>query len=396
MKCKVCQTPTKIIQHKQLSMITPHGYPLDGELSLSLCEICGFVSNISSSCQSDYERYYTNFNKHQVRSPESIDWDFEYFSNLIRFMESSTGTSLEGTRILDYGSGTRQFSTQALDAGAEIAHNLDVGVELDPALYDWVVSTHCFEHLPNPLGDLRQLVGVLKIDGYVCIAVPNLSRYADTYYGPWSNFDLEHINHFHFESLSRVMQESGLRVEAHRVVDRLVGPTLAYPEVLVIARKTESTGPQRSLPATFDSGLLLDELFEKYTDDVSRILDCIDSLQSSTSSASDEKDVLFGFYGLSSYAFRVIQILQIERPEFKITFFADSDERLCGLELLNANILNFTQYQSFVASMRQEGYQVVTLVAAINGYRVLDMLAQATSSIDSTVIMLPPDCQNRR
>lgn len=394
MHCRICGNLATEYKHNQLAFAVPDAYPLAGDMRLFLCEGCDFVFSCTSSKPADYTAYYSQFNKHQVRATDAIRRDSDYFSGLLDFLGAASTASITGSRILDFGSGSRDFSRLALAKGAEAATNYDVGQgDLDEE-YDWIVSTHCFEHLMDPREELRELTRHLTPGGHVCIGVPDLDRYRDVYYGPWSHFDLEHINHFNYKSLQHLFASAGLRPVAFRQCDRLVGPTLAYPEILIVGMKPIDQDKRRFIEENLDK--FLQDLIADYELDLESTLESIERAYDRALRSSDDGLVTIGFYGISSYALRVISMLSEKRPELTLDFFADTDIRLKGMRLFGHPIMDFDSYVDFVAKEGSRGHVVVTLVAAINGYRIVDMLKHSDMHLKSELILLPPECQNRK
>ena len=388
--------PTSFLEHTHMAMQVPNDYPLSGQLKLAMCKECDFVGNISPSGEEEYVNYYTDFNKHKSRDSDSMVRDTNYFNGLIEFMVSSTGSGLEGVSVLDYGSATGQFSSLARTAGAVQADNADVGIEMPTKEYNWIVSTHCFEHLIDPHRDIKALARQLAQEGHLLIAVPDLQRYPETYYGPWAHFDLEHINHFSFKSICALMESVGLNVVAHRSVDRLVGATLAYPEILVIGKRPAETDGTEFISGGKDIEHRLSSLIARYEDDLAQTLDAIDNILDIHRSKDPSGKTSVGFYGLSSFAFRIINVLSLERPNLKINFYADSDSRLKGLKMgAQIKIFDRDEYEEYVAAIVSQGGRVITLIAAINGYRILEALSLTQRPDEAMVVLLPPECQNR-
>lgn len=112
-----------------------------------------------------------------------------------------------GACVLDYGSGSGEFLAEGADRGwkmegvepgqayAMYARRMGLRVHADlpqPAYrYDAITSHHVFEHLRDPAGTLRELVALLKSEGIIYLAVPDMGP------SPRPAFDRLHFVHVH-------------------------------------------------------------------------------------------------------------------------------------------------------------------------------------------------------
>jgi 2-polyprenyl-3-methyl-5-hydroxy-6-metoxy-1,4-benzoquinol methylase len=90
--------------------------------------------------------------------------------------------------------------------------------------HDAAVLVNVLEHVPDPRKVLGQVRGLLRPGGYVCLRVPNdfnalqAAAQAELATGPWWVAVPDHVNYFDFESLGRLLQETGYR-EVRRTTD---------------------------------------------------------------------------------------------------------------------------------------------------------------------------------
>jgi hypothetical protein len=394
MKCKICDSTAIIYTHKYLSMLVPEGFPLPGELDLNFCRECQFISNSSSAIELNYTEYYTELNKHQIREGNLFEIDEIYFKELIEYISSNSEFSFIGSRILDFGSGALLFSELAKVAGAESAENYDVGMKgIAHTKYDLIVSTHTFEHILDPVQIFQDLLMLLRKDGYIAIAVPDASTYAKAYYGPYSHFDLEHINHFSIPSLTAMFDRFGLEVVAVRSSERRVSPTLAYSEVLLVGRKTQADSTARPEIGTFNAERELQSLFELYDQDFATTLK---AFQSAIQDAESKGNSKFAIYGLSSHAFRLLNALNQLNLLSIIDFYGDSDSRLSKYSFQEKPILNKKEFYEEIDKLTKAGSTLVIFVFAINSFRIVEMFEKELPLNSIRLVALPPDSQNRK
>jgi SAM-dependent methyltransferase len=374
-------------------MLTPEAYPLSGNLALQCCDKCGFISNLSGDSPKAYDAYYQKLNKHVARSSPQLELqDKQYFSSLLKYIQENSHLKILDASILDYGAGAHIFSDICLQFGAKEVLNFDVGMEsFGGRHFDLVVATHTFEHLPNPLEDLRRLVDSVKDGGIVAISTPDASAYEDCYYGPYNHFDLEHINHFSPQSMNRLCQEVGLDVLAIRQGERLVAEGLAYSDLLIVATKrTPSKEQLIAVPSFHASEFLCDFLTKNGTDFEQTTRDIKDIL----SEAANFPRAFVAIYGLSSYAFRVMGFMKNAELLDKVDFFADSDPRLTGMHLFSdKKVLSRFEFESRIEENPRSRFFVI--VASVNSHRILDMFASSEKMRNCIVRTVGPSTKNR-
>jgi SAM-dependent methyltransferase len=372
-------------------MMTPTGYPLDGGLSIGVCHNCDFVFNLGSSVEQDYDRYYLTLNKHNKRSPNHLEIDVIYFKQLIEFININAQFNLIGKKILDFGSATNIMSEILLGNGAQSVVNFDYGQsETDMTEFDLIISTHTFEHILDVRKTFEQLLKLLKVGGLIVIAVPDLSSYFETYYGPFAQFDLEHINHFTENSLTLLFESCNVNKISTRKSERLVGPFLAYSEVLIIGRKELGEFKKDKISTLMQTSL--DKLFLKYEKDMELMYE---SFENHISLAEKNNRVIFSFYGLSSYTFRFFNMIQDLGQFQKISFFGDSDSRLNEFNYLEQTILDKDEYLKIVTEFTKKGYTFYIFICVINYQGILKMLEEFADNGNVKVVRLEPETQNR-
>jgi hypothetical protein len=79
-----------------------------------------------------------------------------------------------------------------------------------PRSFDCIVLSGVLEHVRDLHGALRDLVPLLKTNGFLYIEVPDAGAYAEYLYSPFQDFNTEHINHFSQASLRSLVRRFGL------------------------------------------------------------------------------------------------------------------------------------------------------------------------------------------
>ena len=155
-------------------------------------------------------------------------------------------------RLLDVGCGRgelasafvrRGWSAAGLDPSAEAvawARSLGVDahrgtletVDLAKASFDAVLFHHALEHVPDPVGDLRRSLELLRPGGRLVVAVPYWDSWQRRRFGSrWFHLDVpRHLQHFDAESLAGAVTRAGLRPIQSWIVTSTVGllGTLQY------------------------------------------------------------------------------------------------------------------------------------------------------------------------
>ena len=149
---------------------------------------------------------------------------------------------------IDIGCGTHPFHKSAIGYDTLISpeQRADLALPFPDNHFDYVHSSHCLEHMPNPNTTLWEWWRILKPNGHMIILAPDFGLYEQR---RWPS----HYNHDHktYWSLTKLIQAINILpgaeiVEAHRnsdnydftpkFYDRTLGPALA--DIEVIALKT--------------------------------------------------------------------------------------------------------------------------------------------------------------
>ncbi len=133
--------------------------------------------------------------------------------------------------LLDLGCGTgdflltakqggwKTFGTEPGDAARKLAQSKGLEVSLDSQLFahgsfDIITMWHVLEHVPDPDSQMREILRLLRSDGYVLIAVPNFKSHDAKHYGRhWAAYDVpRHLWHFSRKSIDNLARRHGMEV----------------------------------------------------------------------------------------------------------------------------------------------------------------------------------------
>jgi len=237
--CQVCGCECTYVRQVPES-IGNKVFPIPDPSKLYLCSSCGFLANDKVDASS-YAQYYIEFNRHSQRSQSLLAVDNHYYHRLLSRLDALI--SLKGdsfSRCLDIGPGDNMFSATLAEYTNANISTYDVGQEFPDNTYDLITLFHTFEHWHSPKQDLAEFVRLLSPSGLVYITVPDLQRYSSTYYGAYAAIDSEHINHFSAYSLQRLLNLVGLKVISWIHSDRQVSESVYYPEIQIIAARTDN------------------------------------------------------------------------------------------------------------------------------------------------------------
>jgi SAM-dependent methyltransferase len=139
-------------------------------------------------------------------------------------------------RVLDIGCGdgkllaalaARGFECTGTELNPRVREGLPAGIDvrvvtggvtqagLPAQAFDVVVLRHVLEHLPDPFETLHEVRRIIKPEGTLIIAVPNLASWqARRTREHWFHLDLpRHLYHFSPNTLGRALEHSGFRLE---------------------------------------------------------------------------------------------------------------------------------------------------------------------------------------
>jgi len=87
--------------------------------------------------------------------------------------------------------------------------------QFEPNTFDVVTMWHVFEHVLSPTETLEQIKRVLKPNGRVILALPNIGSKPAQWFGIyWFALDLpRHLTHFSSTTLTKLFEKNGYKVE---------------------------------------------------------------------------------------------------------------------------------------------------------------------------------------
>src|SRR2546422_247819 len=150
--------------------------------------------------------------------------------------------SLRG-RLLDVGCGSGQFLAQMQQLGWEVmgvepdpvaagvAHrmfHLNVasgtleGARLPESSFDVVTMNHVIEHVPDPIGSLRECNRVLREGGRLIVVTPNVDSLGHRFFNrSWRGLEVpRHLQLFTLQALGACAERAGLRASELRTTAR--------------------------------------------------------------------------------------------------------------------------------------------------------------------------------
>jgi 2-polyprenyl-3-methyl-5-hydroxy-6-metoxy-1,4-benzoquinol methylase len=114
--------------------------------------------------------------------------------------------------------GTEISETAARNAASISGANVFVGklkkARFKKNYFDVITLWHTFEHIPNPLEILEEIYRILKKDGLLVIAVPNIESFQSKIAKEkWYHLDVPyHYNHYSPETLRKIIEKANFKV----------------------------------------------------------------------------------------------------------------------------------------------------------------------------------------
>lgn len=210
----------------------------DESFTVQKCNSCGFRFTNPIPLEKDLGSYYgaDNYMSHATKSRKGL---MPFVYKRVRKMNLNIKLRLvkkyaKAKSILDIGAGngfflnaarTAGFHVQGLepdDKAREVA-NSDFKLDLNPPesiasiesdSLDVITMWHVLEHVYHLKRDIKEISRVLKDDGALILALPNIDSYDSKYYKEyWDGLDLPlHLYHFTPKDVSNLFEQIGMEV----------------------------------------------------------------------------------------------------------------------------------------------------------------------------------------
>lgn len=231
-RCPICDSLEQEI------FLRSKDYSVSGEsFNVVACKNCGFHFTNPIPAEDRIGSYYKSdaYVSHSSSKKGIINriYHIVRWYSLRRKRKLIDSLSL-GRRLLDIGAGTGHFCRVAKEGGWKVTGlepDLDAraiaktinGVDLLPIeelynlneeKFDVVSMWHVLEHVYHLNRDVEQLLSLLKPDGVLVIAVPNMASYDAKYYKEhWAAYDLPiHLYHFTEPDIRRLFEKFNVEV----------------------------------------------------------------------------------------------------------------------------------------------------------------------------------------
>ena len=199
------------------------------------CAGCGFQFTNPRPAAAEIGKYYESddYVSHNSRAGGLVNQVYRVarFFTMRRKVKLLNKLAPRRGNLLDYGCGTGHFlaaaqgagwAVQGLEPNARARQEASqrtgqpigaVGLEtLAPGTFDAITLWHVLEHVHALNETLGQLVSLLKPDGVLLLAVPNVeSLDAQHYRENWAAYDVpRHLYHFAPDTMTRLLKKHGL------------------------------------------------------------------------------------------------------------------------------------------------------------------------------------------
>lgn len=204
--------------------------------SIVRCQSCGFHFTNPIPAENVIGDYYKSeeYVSHSSSKSGLINKAYNMVRNItLKQKVKLIGRLSKGKNLLDIGAGTAHFLNAARQAGFEVQGlepdadakqfakqefgiNLEELSELasiDSGSKDVITMWHVLEHVYHLKRDVAEFVRVLKQDGVLIIAVPNMSSWDAKHYKEfWAAYDVpRHLYHFQENTIQNLMEQFGMK-----------------------------------------------------------------------------------------------------------------------------------------------------------------------------------------
>lgn len=210
----------------------------DESFKIVKCQNCAFAFTNPIPTEQEIGRYYESdeYISHSNTTKGLINFLYQKVRNYTLDQKVSLLTKLgPGKQLLDVGCGTGEFLDRAqlhkfivqgiepsVAARQQAITNFSLSVNeesflpgLDSSSFDFITMWHVLEHVYHLNDRLQELKRLLKDDGHLLIAVPNLKSYdAQKYKEHWAAYDVpRHLYHFSEKDIKAITSKHGLELK---------------------------------------------------------------------------------------------------------------------------------------------------------------------------------------
>ena len=201
------------------------------------CSRCNFAFTNPIPLKSKIAKYYESkdYISHSNTSKGLVNFLYQKIRNYTLDNKVALLQKLsDGNNLLDIGSGTGEFLGRSKKARFNVTgiepsatgrdqtkNNFGITVNdehhlarLDNGQFDYITMWHVLEHVYDLNERVAELKRLIKHDGHIIIAVPNLTSFDATKYKQhWAAYDLpRHLYHFSPKDISSLMEKHQMKV----------------------------------------------------------------------------------------------------------------------------------------------------------------------------------------
>jgi SAM-dependent methyltransferase len=144
-----------------------------------------------------------------------LRWDCPPWRGRGRYLDVGCGSggALGVARALGWQVAGVEVDAAAAAKARRFSARVHAG-DLQTAPFDLITAFHVLEHVPDPVGAVRRMLGWLAPEGLLVIEVPNAGGLGARLFGrAWSGLELpRHLSHFTPATLERAVEQAGGRV----------------------------------------------------------------------------------------------------------------------------------------------------------------------------------------
>lgn len=194
--CIICNNETYNVYDKQFQIIYLR------------CKSCGFIYEGSKYHISfEEERKIYEYHNNNIEDEGYVAM-FEKFIN-------SFEPYVVGRQLLDFGSGPEPVFSELMKRKGYDVTMFDLHYHNDDSYlqkkYDVITSTEVFEHLQNPMGELKKLVSLLNNSGILAI-MTQFSKDDEHFLNWWYRRDETHISFFNERTFKYIANHFNLEI----------------------------------------------------------------------------------------------------------------------------------------------------------------------------------------